>query len=89
MRRIFKTLVQNKWEAVKSPVKMEFYTEPWSQCRPVTTAGSKAVRGRKKSSQNGILDWTANVELRPVTTAGDWFTSERLFWRFIVIIVQT
>ena len=33
MHRAFKTLVQNQWETVKSPVKIEIYTEPRSQCR--------------------------------------------------------
>ena len=87
MHGTFKTLAQNQWEAVKSPFKMEFYTEPQSQCRncdcgwfktsertykvhsksnsslncdlnvePVTTTGSKLVRGREKSIQNGTLN---------------------------------
>ena len=29
----FKTLIQNQLEAMKSPIKMEFFTEPQSQCR--------------------------------------------------------
>ena len=59
----FKIMVHKQWEAVKSPSKIEFYTEPQSQCGICDYAWFKnsesiMVRGRKKSIQNGILHWT-------------------------------
>ena len=83
----FKTLAQNQWETVKSPFKMEFYSEPRSQCRTcdydwwLIQNKWEAVKCSFK-----MVHWTAICDY-------GWFTSfltlYSVSYYFIVIIVQT
>ena len=62
-------LVQNQWEAKKSPFKMEFYTEPRSQCGICDYGWFKTCERPKKvhSKWNSALNRDLSVE--SVTTA--------------------
>ena len=66
----FKTLVQNQWEAKKSPFKMEFYTEPQSQCGICDYSWFK----NSERAQKVYLKWNStlnrNLNVESVTTAG-------------------
>ena len=73
MHGTLKALVQNQWEAAKSSFKMEFYTEPRSQCR-TCDYGWQLIQNQWQAVKSPfkLVHWTAICDC--------WFkTSERLF----------